>query len=232
MREILGRRSVTRWARRSAALTCATAWQWPVVPGAELREPRRAGRRRAPGRARRADPRADATCACPLPDCPVPGAHPLDPDLLAATTDARMVRWWWTQRPGASVILATGGRAPCALSLPAPAATLALADLDERGLRTGPVLTTPTRAILLVRPYDLAELGELLHARDYVPTSLRFHGQGGYVPLPPTQTPAGPVCWIRAPRGPEPYLPSAAELLDALIDAGSAAPDTGNRLAH
>ncbi|MGG8409147.1 bifunctional DNA primase/polymerase, partial [Streptomyces sp. 12297] len=86
-----------------AALTCATAWQWPVLPGVGSVPAADGGER----------------CACPDPDCVVPGAHPFDPGLLAATTDERMVRWWWTNRPTAPVILATGGRAPCAVSLPA-----------------------------------------------------------------------------------------------------------------
>ncbi|MGC8919967.1 bifunctional DNA primase/polymerase [Streptomyces sp. PG2] len=30
----------------------------------------------------------------------------------AATTDARMVRWWWTNRPSAPIVLATGGPRP------------------------------------------------------------------------------------------------------------------------
>ncbi|MCG7525125.1 bifunctional DNA primase/polymerase, partial [Streptomyces sp. OfavH-34-F] len=110
MREILGRRRRNGRrggsARLDAALTCATHWQWPVVPGAGLRE---------------AGGRGDRGCACPDPECAVPGAHLFDPGLLAATTDARMVRWWWTNRPAAPVLLATGGRAPCALSLPAAA---------------------------------------------------------------------------------------------------------------
>ncbi len=61
---------------------------------------------------------AEPGCSCPDPDCVVPGAHPYDPGLLAATTDERMVRWWWTARPDAPVVLATGGGAPCAVSLP------------------------------------------------------------------------------------------------------------------
>lgn len=118
MREILGRR-LQRLRNRlkslrpapgqsgdqallDAALTCATAWQWPVLPGVG-----RSG--------------ADSTrCACPDPDCVVPGAHPFDPGLLAATTDPRMVAWWWTNRPTAPVLMATGGSAPCAVSLPPP----------------------------------------------------------------------------------------------------------------
>ncbi|WP_340559525.1 bifunctional DNA primase/polymerase [Streptomyces sp. GSL17-111] len=239
MREILGRRRVTRWARRTAALTCATRWRWPVVPGVETRTPpwrpsrqlrQAVGAARGNGSGRRTD--ATMACSCPLPECAVPGAHPLDPPLLAATTDARMVRWWWTNRPGAALLLATGGRAPCALSLPLEAGVGALEACDRLGLRTGPALATPTRVALLVRPYDLAELGELLYARDWVPSSLRFHGEGGYVPLPPTQLPAGPVRWLRPPEGDVPYLPGTEPLLDVLVDAGRAAPDGGDRLAH
>ncbi|MCZ7417585.1 MULTISPECIES: bifunctional DNA primase/polymerase [unclassified Streptomyces] len=233
MREILGRRRVTRRGRRSAALTCATRWRWPVVPGAEPRErPARAARRLLPtsGTGRTDD--AEMACSCGLPDCAVPGAHPFDPDLLAATTDARMVRWWWTRRPDAPVLLATGGRAPCALSLPLDAGLRALDAFEDLRVRTGPVLATPSRLVLLVRPYDLPELGELLHARDRVPSSLRFHGDGGYVPLPPTRLPAGPVRWLRAPERDEPWLPGVEGLLDVLVEASISAPDSGDRLAH
>lgn len=221
MREILRRRRATRWARRNAALTYATQWQWPVVPGAALRESRRQSKR---------------VCACPNPDCVVPGAHPFDPGLLAATTDARMVRWWWTSRPTAPVILATGGRAPCALSLPAVAGVRALGEFDGCGVRVGPVVATPTRFSLLVAPYDLAELGELLHAQDWVPSSLRFHGEGGYMPLPPSESGSGPVCWERSPEVPRgrsaPYLPRMEALLDVLVRASTGAPDGGSRLAY
>ncbi|MEV5599916.1 bifunctional DNA primase/polymerase [Streptomyces sp. NPDC052299] len=230
MREILGRRrSFGRRggsARLDAALTCATEWQWPVLPGAGLRG---AGDR---------GPR----CACPDPECAVPGAHPFDPGLLAATTDARMVRWWWTNRPAAPVLLATGGRAPCALSLPAVAGARALAALDRAGLRLGPVVATPTRWALLVAPYTLERLGELLYAQDRVPSSLRFHGEGGYVVLPPSEIGTGQVRWERAPgRTPgsrpkgaavAPWLPDVEVVLDALVEASTSAPDGGSRLRH
>ncbi|WP_330239541.1 bifunctional DNA primase/polymerase [Streptomyces sp. NBC_00525] len=239
MREILGRRR--RLGRRGgsarldAALTCATEWQWPVVPGAGLRG---------------AGGRGDRGCACPDPECAVPGAHPFDPGLLAATTDARMVRWWWTNRPAAPVLLATGGRAPCALSLPAAAGAGALAALDRAGLRPGPVVATPTRWALLVAPYTLERLGELLYAQDWVPSSLRFHGEGGYVVLPPSEIGTGQVCWERAPEratGPRPkrasssgaatsggvpWLPDVGAVLDALVEASASAPDGGSRLAY
>ncbi|MCQ8770847.1 bifunctional DNA primase/polymerase [Streptomyces telluris] len=189
MREILGRRrklSLRRGDRSAvltAALAYATEWQWPVLPGVGLRPDG--------GRVRR--------CGCPQPDCAAPGAHPFDPGLLAATTDARMVRWWWTDRPDAPVVLATGGRAPCAVSLPAVAGARALAAFDRAGIRLGPVVATPTRWALLVAPYSLEVLGELLHRQDWVPGSLLFHGEGGFVALPPSPTGAGRVRWERAP---------------------------------
>ncbi|MEV4440239.1 bifunctional DNA primase/polymerase, partial [Streptomyces sp. NPDC049577] len=144
MREILGRRrklSLRRAGRSAvltAALTCATEWRWPVVPGVGLRP--------GTGRVR--------GCGCFDPGCAAPGAHPFDPGLLAATTDARMVRWWWTVRPEAPVVLATGGRAPSAVSLPAVAGARALAAFDRAGVRLGPVVATPTRWALLVAPYS------------------------------------------------------------------------------
>ncbi|MEV8451067.1 bifunctional DNA primase/polymerase [Streptomyces sp. NPDC052095] len=236
MREILGRRRRLRRGGRSApldaALTCATAWRWPVLPGV--------GPRAGGGR-------GDGGCGCPDPECAVPGAHPFDPGLLAATTDERMVRWWWTNRPGAPIVLATGGRAPCALSLPAVAAARALAALDRMGVRLGPVVATPTRWSILVAPYDLERLGELLYTQDWVPSSLRFHGEGGYVVLPPSAVGAGQVRWerppaprARSPRGrgrnggaaAAPWLPDVGTVLDALVEASTEAPDGGSRLAY
>ncbi|MBA9046833.1 MULTISPECIES: bifunctional DNA primase/polymerase [Streptomyces] len=211
MREILGRRRRLLSKRRndgtpepiSAALTFATEWQWPVLPGV------------AP------DPQGRGRCGCPDPECAVPGAHPFDPGLLAATTDARMVRWWWTNRPSAPVILATGGTAPCAVSLPALAASRALALLDRRGMRLGPVVASPTRWALLVEPYSMEQLGELLYAKDFVPGSLRFHGEGGYIALPPSETGTGAVRWERAPLpgSAAPWVPDVEAVVDAVVDA-------------
>ncbi|GAB2770192.1 bifunctional DNA primase/polymerase [Streptomyces daliensis] len=260
MREILGRRRMTRSTLRNAALTCATQWHWPVVPGAALpSSPSPAPSKRQSeqdlpegGPATSPAPVPAPACSCPDPECAVPGAHPFDPVLLAATTDARMVRWWWTNRPMAPLILATGGSAPCALSLPAAAGVQALADFDRLGVRVGPVAATLTRFSFLVEPYELEELGELLYAHDWVPSSLRFHGEGGYVALPPSPTGAGQVRWEREPEsaragraagraerraggtagGGAPWLPRMETLLDVLVEASATAPDTGSRLAY
>ncbi|MGV9280504.1 bifunctional DNA primase/polymerase [Streptomyces sp. NPDC003730] len=210
MREILGRRRRLlsphddgRPELIGAALTYAAQWRWPVLPGAA------------------ADPRARSRCTCPDPECAVPGGHPFDPGLLTATTDARMVRWWWTNRPTAPIVLATGGSAPCAVSLPALPAAHALAALDRAGLRVGPVVASPARWALLVRPYSMEQLGELLYAKDFVPGSLRFHGEGGYLPLPPSETGAGAVRWERAPLpgSATPWVPDVEAVVDAVVDA-------------
>lgn len=209
MREILGRRRRLLSQRGDggpeligAALTFAAEWQWPVLPGVP------------------ADPEGRSRCACPDPECTIPGAHPFDPAVLAATTDERMVRWWWSNRPAAPIVLATGGRAPCAVSLPAPAAATALAALDLAGLRVGPVVATPSRWAILVKPYSMEQLGELLYAQDWVPHSLRFHGEGGYLALPPSVTGEGEVRWERAPLpgSATPWLPDVEAVVDTVVE--------------
>ncbi|MFJ8667852.1 bifunctional DNA primase/polymerase [Streptomyces sp. NPDC093600] len=230
MREILGRRRRLRFRRKErtaqldAALTCALEWDWPVLPGVGLKATTRAAARGSGG----------AGCACPDPECVVPGAHPFDPGLLAATTDERMVRWWWTRRPDAPILLATGGGAPCAVSLPAVAGARALVALDAMGMRLGPVLATPTRWSLMVAPYSLERLGELLYAKDSVPSSLRFHGEGGYLLLPPSVAGTGQVRWERAPLAgsARPWLPDVEAVVDALVEASTGAPGGGSRLAY
>ena len=210
MREILGRRR-RLLSRRSdggpelidAALTFATEWQWPVLPGVT------------------ANPHGMSRCGCPDPECSVPGAHPFDPGLLTATTDARMIRWWWTNRPTAPIVLATGGPAPCAVSLPALAASHALLALDQQGMRLGPVVASATRWSILVRPYSMEQLGELLYAKDFVPGSLRFHSEGGYLALPPSETGQGEIRWERAPLpgSASPWVPDVEAVVDAVVDA-------------
>jgi len=210
MREILGRRrrllsrrADGRAEMLGAALTFADAWRWPVLPGVA------------------ADPQGRARCGCPDPECTVPGAHPFDPGLLAATTDERMVRWWWTNRPSAPIVLATGGGAPCAVSLPAVAAAGALDALDRTGMRLGPVVASPSRWAILVAPNSMEQLGELLYAKDFVPGSLRFHGEGGYIALPPSGTGQGQIRWERAPLpgSAAPWVPDVEAVVDAVVEA-------------
>ncbi|MCF2526469.1 bifunctional DNA primase/polymerase [Yinghuangia soli] len=223
MREILGKRRRERSALLSAAVACAQ-WNWPVVPGAGL-------------------DRWACTCNCGRDDCPVPGAHPdppaapdgtgrppgaTRPPLLAASTDERMVRWWWSRFPDAPVVLATGRRV-AALSVPEEAGVRALGQLRTLGVRIGPVVAAPGRHAFLVAPYSFDELADLLdrHGLDRygsVPITLRCHGEDGYLALPPSRVPGGPLRWAVAPAGtavpgaPSPWLPHVSDLVRTLVD--------------
>ncbi|MEY9870722.1 hypothetical protein ABH931_000176 [Streptacidiphilus sp. MAP12-33] len=189
-----------------AARIASQGWDWPVLPGVGLGP--------------------EGACRCPRPDCQIPGVHPHDPKLLAATTDDRMIRWWWSRRPQAPVLVATGDKV-CALSLPAEAGVRVLDYFDALRVRTGPVIATPTRYVLLVAPYSFPELAELLEAQEWVPTSLRYHGPGGYLVLPPSRTAAGSLRWVRRPASArrEPWLPAVGDLVEALVAASVATPD-------
>lgn len=101
-------------------------------------------------------------------------------------------------------------------------------------MRLGPVVATPTRWSLLVAPYTLERLGELLFVKDCVPSSLRFHGEGGYLVLPPSEAGTGQVRWERAPLpgSAAPWLPDVEAVVDALVEASTSAPDGGSRLAY
>ncbi|MFE0460760.1 bifunctional DNA primase/polymerase [Kitasatospora sp. NPDC058965] len=235
-REPSGRHRGDRQALLQAALTCAQRWRWPVVPGAVSVE--------HPG----VTAAVDARCSCGDEQCPVPAAHPHDVPLLAATTEARMVRWWWERHsPQAPLIVATGRRV-AAVSLPAAAGARLLGYLDALRVVPGPVLAGPTRWALLVAPYGYPELAELLVDQErslrpgggpgQVPSSVRYHGPGGYLVLPPSRVGvaagAAAVRWVRRPvvlpRGGV-RLPEVATLLEALVAAGSAVPD-GSKLAY
>jgi hypothetical protein len=189
-----------------AARIASQGWGWPVLPGVGLGP--------------------TGACHCPRPDCAIPGVHPHDPKLLAATTDDRMIRWWWSSRPDAPVLVATG-RQVCALSLPAEAGARVLDYFDALNIATGPVIATPTRYVLLVAPYSFPELAELLETQEWVPTSLRYHGPGGYVVLPPSSTATGVLRWVRRPVSwrQAPWLPAVGDLVEALVAASTAAPD-------
>ncbi|MEE1783920.1 bifunctional DNA primase/polymerase [Streptomyces sp. SP17BM10] len=200
MREDPRGRSAARSARLTAALEAAVDHCWPVVPGAVL---------------------SGGRCSCGDPDCPVPGAHPHDPPLLAATTDARMVRWWWERQSPDAPVLAATGRAVSAVSLPALAGARALAYLGALRLPLGPVLAMPGRYALLVAPYSLDALGEMLAQLPWVPGSLHYHGPGGFLALPPGAG-AGPVRWVLAPRRAADggvWLPQVGPLLGELVEA-------------
>lgn len=82
-------------------------------------------------------------------------------------------------------------------------------------------MATRDRLFILVAPYSMEQLGELLYAQDWVPGSLRFHGEGGYLALPPSDTGLGQVRWERAPLpgSAAPWVPDVEAVVDAVVDA-------------
>ncbi|CAM5634766.1 hypothetical protein SGLAM104S_08611 [Streptomyces glaucescens] len=121
-----------------------------------------------------------------------------------------MVRWWWTNRPTAPVVLATGGKASCAVSLPAlqrpPARSTRW---TAAGMRLGPVVASPTRWAILVKPYSLEQLGELLYAQDFIP---------GWLPASTARAATLP-CPVRHRAGRGPLGAGAAARLGVALGA-------------
>ncbi|MFR9795798.1 bifunctional DNA primase/polymerase [Streptomyces sp. MS06] len=199
-RSIRDIRSVSRRRGRSSECTAVAEftglWGWDVVPGA-----------RATGGA----------CSCGRPDCPAPGAHPLDfaPEVPAgATLDA--VTEAWAKHPGASVLLPVG-RAFDVIEVAEQAGRRALARLERMGLPLGPVTATPEgRAQFFVAPGAAAELPRLLYRMgwDDPGLDLRGLGPGTHVTAPPSDRGGrGPVRWLRPPELDAASEPPAARLL-------------------
>ncbi|CAL9446075.1 MULTISPECIES: bifunctional DNA primase/polymerase [Streptomyces] len=198
MREI---RSGSR--RRGRASECTVVaeytglWGWDVVPGART---------------------AQGACSCGLPDCPAPGAHPLDfapPVPAGATLDEASEAW--ARFPGAAVMLAVG-RTFDVIEVAESAGLRALARLERMGLPLGPVAATPQgRAHFFVAPGAAAELPRLLYRMGWDDPStldLRGLGPGTYVTAPPSDRGGrGPVRWLRPPALDSATRPPAARLL-------------------
>jgi hypothetical protein len=114
-----------------------------------------------------------------------------------ASSDLSDVDGWWEATPF-SVLLATSHPFDV---IEAPAR------LGARAARvsTGPVAVTPTgRWMFLVRP------GASLRPELAAQFDVVLHGQGSWIPAPPTRTPHGRVRWVRSPaaagwRFPDPY---------------------------
>lgn len=172
-------------------------WGWDVVPGART---------------------AQGACSCGLPDCPAPGAHPLDfaPRVPAgATLDEASEAW--SRFPGAAVMLAVG-RTFDVIEVAEPAGLRALARLERMGVPLGPVAATPQgRAQFFVAPGAAAELPRLLYRMgwdDPAALDLRGLGPGTYLTAPPSDRGGrGPVRWLRPPALDSATKPPAARLL-------------------
>ncbi len=159
---------------------------WPIIPGASL----------VGGR---------FTCG---PGCRTVGCHPgfaHDPGARPAAPgrtlrDPRLVATAWRRTPHA-ILLATG----VAFDVVEAPAWLAVG----AGRRTppGPVALTPTgRWMFLVRP------GTVLRAELAGRPDVVLHGEGSWIPAPPTRTPQGRVRWVTSPDEVDWALPSASVL--------------------
>ncbi len=177
---------------RRAAIGLA-AHGWPVIPGASL-----VGQRFSCGTGCR-------TVAChpsfahDQGAATPPGEAVLhDPDLVVST---------WRHTPHA-VLLATGE----SFDVIETPTWLALA--AGRGTVRGPVARTPAgRWMFLVRP------GAVLRADLAALPDVVLHGEGSWIPAPPTRTPQGSVRWIVSPEEADWRAPAAA-LVQAWLAGG------------
>jgi hypothetical protein len=128
-----------------------------------------------------------------------------------------MIRSWWTRRPDAPVLIATGGGC-CALAVSASAGRRALRLLSLVEAPSGPVCASADQFFFLVAPYQYEELGDLLYRHDCGPGDIRCHGPGGYLLAPPSRTPDGPIYWARRPVPGEP-LPVVGDIVAILAHA-------------
>ena len=185
--------SLERVRLRRVAVRYA-AHGWEVTPGACL---------------------ANGRFVCGRAGCPTVGCHPALEDWAeAASTDPARVATWWRSRPH-GVLLPTG-RAFDVLEVPADLGRRVLDAIATHpagsGIR-GPVLVTPTgRWMFLVRPGDPLR-PELEHCLQVV-----RHGEGSWIPAPPTRLPEGTVRWAVAPEQAHWQLPDSYLVQNALIE--------------
>jgi len=229
--EVTLRRGRRRTAGRAAAVAVDyAAAGWPVCLGTHLRGGQaRHSLHGAVTRGRALDP--GRACSCDRIGCPAPGAHPISPAWqLEASGDPREAGRWWRERPEANIILVTG-RVFDVLDVPAAAGTAALAQMQQAGVRAGPVaqsaeaLPADDRALFFVTtrgaPADEDEWWSChldCEPDDFAPvTGLRWHTRGSFVVAPPSRYGRGVAHWIREPG--EHPLPDALRLLEFLADA-------------
>lgn len=162
---------------------------WPVLAGAAL-----------------VGDRFSCGAGCPTVACHPSFVHELGMPGPDALRDRDLVDAAWRRVPHA-VLLATG-EAFDVIETPAWLATSAGRDAVR-----GPVAVTPTgRWMFLVRP------GAVLRADLARLTDVVLHGEGSWIPAPPTVTPQGRVRWLVPPEEVD-WLPAVG----ALVQAGLAA---------
>ncbi|WP_255955459.1 bifunctional DNA primase/polymerase [Streptomyces odontomachi] len=188
--------------RRGRTWECAVVaeftglWGWAVLPGARA---------------------ITGSCSCGRPDCPAPGAHPLDlAPVIPAGAAPDEVHEVWSGFPGATALLLAGA-AFDVIEVGESAGRRALVRLERMGLPLGPVALTPGgRAQFFVAPGAAAELPRLLYRMgwDGADLGLRGLGPGDHLTAPPFDRGGrGPVRWLRAPDLDSAAHPPEARLL-------------------
>lgn len=141
------------------------------------------------------------------PVCPTVACHPaLSNWAIAASVNLSVVDDWWSNAPF-SVLLATGHmfdviEVPARLGHPAVASAA-----------LGPVAVSPTgRWMFFVQP------GESLRPELGAHLDIVKHGNGSWIPAPPTRTPTGRIRWEVHPATFQWRLPNPYAVQKVLVD--------------
>jgi hypothetical protein len=146
---------------------------------------------------------------------------------MHATDDAEVLTRWWSDRPDAGIILATG-RVFDVLDVPAEAGAVALGRAVRAEMPLGPVASLgDERHLFFVgtrgAPDDEDEWWAC-HLDCFPETvvenpGVRWHCRDSYVLAPPSPLPGGrDVRWLRSPRLAGGQLPDPLRLLEVLVD--------------
>lgn len=178
----------SRWRLRRAALAMA-AHDWPVAPGACLRNGR---------------------FYCRDAGCRTVSCHPLlDQWEQRASAEVGRIAQWWRYAPH-SLLLPTGFRFDV-LEVAAPLGALVVASRHWRGTNRGPVAAAPTGRWMFLVQSGHPLCPEL--AGDF---SMVRHTRGSWVPAPPTRLAEGPVRW-RVPPAEVAWRLPAADAVQQLL---------------
>ncbi|GAA1626279.1 bifunctional DNA primase/polymerase [Actinoplanes couchii] len=140
---------------------------------------------------------------CGRPGCPITGCHPaLEHGAASASDDSTRIATWWRRRP--HTVLFTTGSVFDVLEVPAA--------IGRPGPEVGPVaVTAGGRWMFLTRPGGTLR-PELENRLDVV-----LHGDGSWIPAPPSRLPEGPVRWQIPPGRVQWRLPALDEVQDHLV---------------
>lgn len=155
--------------------------------------------------------KADRYVCGPL--CPTVACHPaVDRWESVASYESADVDYWWARSPF-SVLLATGYTFDV-IEMPARIGAAA-----ARSAILGPVAVTPTgRWMFLVEP------GDCLHPELSTQLDVVLHGQGSWIPAPPTRTPGGRIRWQIHPAVTSWQLPNPGAVQKVLVSHLRATP--------